>query len=74
MSAMSSILLSNVISTLNEVIHEFNGAFCWELVPYDILLVWLVCIQYQSFLSTRGACSEVVFDEEKSSTIHWGPD
>ena len=51
----------------NIVILQLNGTFRQELVPYGFSLV--VLYTYQSFLSTCGAFSEVVFEVEKKSNL-----
>lgn len=49
------------LHTLNTVILEFNATFCWELVPFDFLLVGLHTISIISFYLCM---LEVVFELE----------
>jgi hypothetical protein len=49
--------------TSSEVSFQLNGTFCWELVPYDVVMVVLHTISKKK-ISTSGECTEVVFKFE----------
>ena len=57
----------NSVELVMKVILLLNGAFGWELVPYDFPLVDLDT-KWTFFLSTCGASLEVVFEFEGRAT------
>ena len=58
-------MLISILMSL-ELSFESMGLFDQSLST--MIFHWLFCIQYQEFISIRGACLEVVFEFEQRAT------